>query len=142
MRKNEFVGKKYQGNDGSVICFGENNEYIWYQAADCKDDNYFKGPYELYFAEEALEYIVDTLSQFGITKETMQAYFERNAGNDFYNLENYCCIVLHNEEILIQGELKQMNPNISYYMGFYAEGYMDIANMMTGNSAQFNRIDD
>ena len=46
MREKEFAGKKYQGKDGSVIYYGENKDFIWYQSDDCHDDNYYRGTYE------------------------------------------------------------------------------------------------
>lgn len=122
----------YNCYDGSMIIFDENGEFIWYKSPDDLEDNYYIGKYEIYMSEEALDYIVNDLEELGVTEDEMDDYFERNKGNDFYNLDNYCCLVLNNEMALMDGEEKPMDTS-KYYMGFGADGTYDLANMQTGN---------
>lgn len=51
-------------------------------------------------------------------------------------MSNLCCLVLHNDEGMMDGRIERMGRD-SYYMGFYQDGYFDAANMTTGNYAQF-----
>lgn len=136
----EFAGKKFSGGDGSVICFKEDESFAWYQSEDCQDDNYYSGTYEIYLAEDAVDYIVNDLPEYGITREELDNYFALNQEDDFYKMENYCCMVLHNDVIKIDGEVMNLEANTSYYMGFYADGYYDAANMQTGNYSLFTVV--
>lgn len=136
---NQFLGKQYNGKDGSLICFEEDGSFVWYQSEQVKDDYYYSGTYEVLFREEALDYIVEQLPQFALNKSEMQMFFERNKGDDFFNINNYCLLMLKNEKMIVDGEnrLKDTGSQNTYYMGFHAEGYMDVANMTTGNYSQF-----
>lgn len=132
-----FAGNQYECGDGSVIYFEEDGTYIWYQSDEVHDDNYYYGTYDLYFSEVALDYVTNDLAQFGVTEEELDEYFDMNGNNDFYQLSNFCCLVLHNEGTIIEGENITRTSADSYYMGFYADGYYDAANMSTGNYAEF-----
>ena len=83
-----------------------------------------------------MEYITVDLSDYGVTVDEMYEFFARNADNDFYQMSNLCCVVLHNDERMMDGKLESMGKD-TYYMGFYQDGYYDAANMDTGNYAQF-----
>ena len=137
----EFAGQKYTAEDGSVMYFEEDGEFFWYQSDENHDDNYYSGEYEFYFAEDAVDYIINDLTQFGVTQEKMDAYFEMNAGDEFYNEENFCCMVLDNKVFMMDGQKTESDDGsmLSYYMGFYAEGYFDAANMSTGNYVGFTK---
>lgn len=134
-----FAGKQFKGSDGSVIYFETDDEFVWYQSDEDHDDNYFSGTYEFYFAEDAQDYIVNDLSDLGVTKNELTEYFERNNDSDFYKLSNFCCMVMHNDKMKMNGEDIDLSSESSdsYYMGFYADGYLDAANMLTGNYASF-----
>lgn len=134
----EFVGEKYTAEDGSAIYFEEDGTFAWYQSDENHEDNYYSGEYELYFAGEAVDYVVDEL-QFGVTRDEMDAYFERNKGDEFYNEENFCFMVLNNKVFMMDGQKTESDSRLSYYMGFYAEGYFDAANMSTGNYIGFTK---
>ena len=131
-----FTGNSYSAGDGSVIYFQTDGTFEWYLSADDTSDNYYTGTYEVYTGEDALEYITVDLSDYGVTVDEMYEFFARNADNDFYQMSNLCCVVLHNDERMMDGKLESMGKD-TYYMGFYQDGYYDAANMDTGNYAQF-----
>ena len=131
-----FAGNSYSAGDDSVIYFQTDGTFEWYLSADDTSDNYYTGTYEVYTGEDALEYITVDLSDYGVTVDEMYEFFARNADNDFYQMSNLCCVVLHNDERMMDGKLESMGKD-TYYMGFYQDGYYDAANMDTGNYAQF-----
>lgn len=131
-----FAGNSYLAGDDSVIYFQEDGTFEWYLSVDDTSDNYFKGTYDVYFDESALEYITEDLSDYGVTSDELYEFFIQNADNDFYQISNLCCLVLHNDEGMMDGRIEKMGRD-SYYMGFYQDGYFDAANMATGNYAQF-----
>lgn len=131
-----FAGNSYSAGDDSVIYFQEDGTFEWYLSVDDTSDNYFKGTYDVYFDKSALEYITEDLSDYGVTSDELHEFFIQNADNDFYQMSNLCCLVLHNDEGMMDGRIERMGRD-SYYMGFYQDGYFDAANMATGNYAQF-----
>ena len=131
-----FAGNSYSAGDDSVIYFQTDGTFEWYLSADDTSDNYYTGTYEMYTGEDALEYITVDLSDYGVTVDEMYEFFVQNADNEFYQMSNLCCVVLHNDERMMDGKLESMGKD-TYYMGFYQDGYYDAANMDTGNYAQF-----
>ena len=136
---NEFEGKKFKAEDGSVIYFAEDGSFLWYRSDDNHEDNYYRGTYELRFAKDGMDYIIKELPQFGMTEQKMALYLSRNKESEFYRLRNFCFLSLNNEELKADGESRQLQSVKSYYMGFYAEGLFDAANMQTGNYVKFSR---
>ena len=132
----EFAGYSYEASDGSVIYFEEDGTFIWYESDDIDEDNYYYGTYDVSFSEDALDYVINGLSELGVTEDEMNDYFERNIDDSFYQKSNFCCLVLHNEGLTMGGVTEETSKD-TYYMGFYADGYYDAANMETGNSASF-----
>lgn len=137
----EFAGEKYQASDGSVIYFEEDGGFIWYQDDSNHTDNYYSGTFDVYLAGEAEDYIVNELNEYGVTREELSDYYERNAENGFYSEENFCCLVLHTEALITGGENQADEPYDKNYMGFYSDGYYDAANMSSGQYAYFTLVE-
>lgn len=137
----EFAGKSYQASDGSVIYFEEDGGFIWYQDDSNHSDNYYSGTFNVYLAGKAEDYIVNELSDYGVTREELASYYERNAESEFFAKEHFCCLVLHTQELMIGGENQADEPYDKNYMGFYSDGYYDAANMASGQYAYFTRVE-
>ena len=133
----DFVGESYRCGDGSVIYFEEDGTYIWYQDDTDHTDNYYVGTYELYFGEDATDYIVNDLVEYGITQDEMDEYLEMNSGDDFYTEDNLVCMMLFAEQAIIDGEDQADGGYVSPYMGFMQYGYFDATNMNTANYVSF-----
>ena len=109
--------------------------FIYYKEKDVVDNNYTIGHYDLYTGQKALDYITNNkdMEKYGVTLDEMMDVFARN---DHYDLENFVCLVLHNEECYIDGENTLDEPVETPYFGFYMVGEteeaLDIANMNTG----------
>ena len=138
-KKKEFQGESFSAVDGSVIYFEESGDFSWYLSDSDHDDNYYSGRYELYFGKDAENFIINEIPEFGVTQEKLDNFMSLNEGDEFYNEDNFCCMVLDNQEIIMDGESKKMEDSKSYYMGFYQDGYYDAANMKTGNYHGFEK---
>lgn len=132
----KFVGKKFICSDESVLLFENENRFVWYLSDANHDDNYYAGTYEFHFGENAMDYIINELPEFGITKKVMMDYFENNKDNELFNISNFCFMTIHNEKMVYYGETINENAN-SYYMGYYIEGCIDVINLKTGFNAVF-----
>lgn len=136
-----FAGYSYIAGDGSVIYFYEDGTFIWYQSDDNHDDNYYTGTFAEYRGLDATNQIVEELTDYDVTQEELIDYFERNAEDEYYTLENFECLILYNESLVADGEYQDISGNISPYMGFYLNGYYDAANMNSAEYNSFTRIE-
>lgn len=124
--------------DGSQLVFNTDKSYAWYRSKDETDDNYFAGTYEAYIGQAAMDYLTGELSEYGITPEEMQPYFDRN---EEYGIDNFICFTVNNESFLINGEEQLSGNKENSYFGFLLlDGtYLDIANMTTGTYYGFSK---
>lgn len=136
-----FNEKSYQVSDGSTIYFEEDGEFVWYQDDSNHGDNYYAGTFEVYLADDAEDYIVNELTDYGVTKEQLDDYYERNEESEIYREENFCCLVLHTEELIMEGKNYADESYDKHYMGFYCDGYYDAAAMDSGQYVSFTLIE-
>ena len=133
----DFVGHVFEGNDGSMLYLNEDGSFTWYQDDSNHDDNYYNGYYNLYTQYDAEGRLTEELTEYGITKEELDEYYERNSHD--CGVEDLVVLELYTTEMFADGEQKteeDYNPAKHYY-GFYYEGYYDAANMDSANYAGF-----
>ncbi len=137
----QLNGSSWISQQDSNIIFENNKEFKWYQTYNDLTDNFYSGEYKFYREEKALEYLAEDLEQYGITKSEMDDYFKRNAGDEDYNRENLVCIVLDNQETVLDNEVNNHDDYNTYYYGFIVHDDMnlDITNMDTGATLNFER---
>lgn len=137
----EVTGYNWVGNDDSLIELSKDGTFMWYRNADVKDDYYYEGTYEVYNGDKAVEYIANDLSDYGVTAEAQQALFDGDV--EEYTKDNYYCLVLSNDKMVVEGENTLDETFITPYLGFYYEDekYLDIANMNTNNYHGYTRAD-
>lgn len=138
-----IVGHTYKLDDDSVIKFYDDYRFIWWKDA-YSEDNYYAGTYSVYYGEDAKERITEDLTQFAVTEEELDAYFERNEGDEIYSIENLTLIELDHTEVVFDGveeDMSDYDTTISYYYGFYdtTTKKLDAANMATGTYYLFER---
>lgn len=131
-----FAGRAFELDDGSMIYFAADGSFLWYESDADHSDNYFEGTYATRTGGDAIDYIEEELSWYDVTREEMEEYFLRNAGDDFYTEENFLHLTLETEYQVIGGQ-GDYNSNVRRYMGFYSEGYYDAVNMDSMNYVLF-----
>lgn len=134
-----FSNTIFEGADGSTLYFADDASFVWYLDDSNMDDNYFAGTYAAFRGEMAEAFLTEDLAEFGFTADEMADFLGRNADSDFYTEENFTLLVMYNEDVRVDG--KTYEESVSYYMGFYDDGYFDAANMMTGNYAAFTLVE-
>lgn len=111
----------YRCTDNSVIEFNSNGEYSWYE--DKTDHSNAKlGTYEIYFKDDALDFLTKEHPEYGITEK-----FEP------YSSNNFVLIVLNNESIKVDGKLQEAK-NTTIHFGFL--GFYDHKTIESGTSSQ------
>lgn len=130
-------GNTYISGDGSELILNEDGTFEWYMEEGAYDDNCASGSYEVYYQQDAEDYIVDELTEYGVERSELQDYYEMNEGSEFYLKDCFCIMVLNNESIVMDGEEQIEEAFVTPYMGFYLNGYYDAANMNNGEHASF-----
>jgi hypothetical protein len=128
----------YEENSGSYLVLESSKRFKYYRSKDELDDYYYSGTYEFYSGQEAIDYVVNDLSQYGVTRDEIDDLIERN---EKYRVSNFVCMVIHNEEQIVDGEDIMEEDVMTPYYGFYLkdgsnEG-LDIANMNVGGYYYF-----
>lgn len=125
-------------NDGSCWVFHEDQSFHWYQNPEELDDNYYAGTYECHMGADAMEYLTNDLSQFGVTEAEMMEVINRSK---VYTLEQFICFSTTNQSFLLNGEEQLSEESVTSYFGFLLQDgtYLDIANMITGSYYGFTK---
>ena len=99
--------------------------------------NYSYADYEMYYNEDAIDYIANDLSEYGLTEEEQRDALEELSGE-----EDYFCVAFTNIEVFTDNEYEGFaDEDIIPYLGYtYVEddiAYYDILNMNTGDILSF-----
>ncbi|MBO4473548.1 MAG: hypothetical protein J5750_01405 [Clostridiales bacterium] len=117
--------------EGSYLQFKSSKNFKYYRQYDELDDYYYSGTYELYVGDEAMDYIEDELSEYGVTREEVEGIADRE---ELYEMDNLVVLVLHNEKQIIDGENILDKDVDTPYFGFFVtdkkgkEHALDIVN--------------
>ena len=133
---NKVVGYSYiEETDDSLLNLNSDNSFQYYRDKDDLKDNYYEGTYKIYQGQEAVEYITNDLSSYGITKSELEDLFKRSS---LYSEDNLYCVVLTNNKCIIDGKNVQEKPNDTPYYGFYSDvGNLLLVNMKSANLYNF-----
>ena len=140
-RNDPFCNNTYcVDDDNSVIYFGDDGTFIWYRYDDDHSDYYMQGTYQFYEKEQAVKYVTEDISAYGITKQELNDYFERNHEDEVLNLEHFYCLTM-NYDIYMEGDWSDFDQERLYY-GFYADDAYGAVNMKTANHVVFEKVVD
>ena len=118
--------------EDSYLEFKSEKSFRYYRQYDELDDYYYSGNYELYVGEEAMDYLEDELSEYGVTEEEVRDLADREK---YYEMDNLVVLVLHNEKQIVDGENIMDKSVDTPYFGFFVmdknEHALDIVNANT-----------
>lgn len=120
--------------DGSLVTIDENLNFVWYQDASDQSINYFGGPCEVYYGEDAYDYITRDYedngvyrrnSVFNFSEEKLAEFFDAAEEEPIYSKDNMICMIMYHEDFVVEDEYQEKlddeggeNPT-TYYWGFY-----------------------
>lgn len=126
--------------DPSVLVFEDKQNFCFYRDDDVRDDNYFEGEYDFYIGDDAVDYITEDLEEYGLTKKEINRFID-----DDQPLENFVCLVLHNQSCIVDGEETVDEPYDTPFYGFLYDGgderSLTLVNMNTANLAEYDEKD-
>ena len=134
---NLLANTTWIARDGSEAIFSE-DRLEWYKDEGEHDDNYQNGAYKFYVGAEAVKYITDDLSDYGVTSAELAELFLRN---EEYNADNFVVFDINFDKFVMGGEERSIeNPRVPWF-GFLLEDgtYLDVANMNTGTYYGFTK---
>lgn len=125
-------------NDGSQWVFGEDQSFFWYQTKGETDDNYYGGTYEFHIGQDAVNYLTEDLSSYGVSEEEITGVFGSAEG---YTLDNFVCFSTTNTTFMLNGTEQLSDEVVTSYFGFLLSNgsVLDIANMNTGTYYGFEK---
>lgn len=142
--------------DGSLVIIDGNMEFVWYQDASDRSINYFGGPCEVYYGEEAYDYITNDYAEGGVyreksvfnfSEEKLAEFFDAAEEEPIYSKDNMICMILHHEEIVVEDEYQEkldsadeLNPD-TYYWGFYDGETFLCYNIQSGSLMTWTPVD-
>ena len=110
----------------------------WYRDSPNHEDNFYSGNYKFYIGKEAINYITQNLSEYGVTEDEITSLIDRN---DEYNEDNFVVFDIRYDKFVMNGaEQKIARPLVPWY-GFILDDntYLDVANMNTGTYYKFTK---
>lgn len=137
--KDMLSGNSWLEEDGSFLVLNDDGTFKYYRDQNTLDNYYYTGDYKVFVGENAVKYIANELEKYGITEKEQYDFIKRN---EDYDIKDYYCLILNNEECIINGENTLKNVNVTPYMGMYHNEHdiLDIANMNTGTYYMFKKV--
>jgi len=104
-------------NDGSYMCFYEDDTFMWAQDEEDLSDNYYAGTYEFRTSMNAVLFVSWDLADYGVTVDELFDLFERS---DLYSLGDFVCIAAKHALLCCKVKSKsQMNLLCGITMVFF-----------------------
>lgn len=124
-------------SDGSEVVFSE-KRINWYRYPEEHSDNYYSGVYKFYIGKEAVDYITENLSEYGITKNELSSVFDSNID---YSEDNFVVFDIRYDKFIQYGEEQEITRPLVPWYGFILDDntYLDVANMNTGTYYKFTK---
>lgn len=150
-------------SDNSEIQMQEDGSFMYYRTKDDYDGDYYKGTYEVYRGQEAVDKII-SMKEYGLTEDEIERIIDANkkgyhlgdvsGGNSLsYMLDGdsasdvqtydvskdvFYCIILHNQTLYMGGKNEEINHD-SVYIGYYIEELktMDLLNIVAVHPARW-----
>lgn len=150
-------GNTFLVDDGSRMELGQDDSFIWYQAAEDPDSAYCTGTYEVYYGQAALDK-VSSMTEYGLTAEELKQtiasaqngytpsgssptdfFGEDNETNEGYHVcvDTFYAIILYNEQ-LIDGAQTEALDSSTLYIGYYLPE-LELLDLLNANTANYTQ---
>ncbi len=132
----DLKGHSFTGSDGTLLVLNSDNSYVWYGTN--RETDYSMGDYEVYNGMEAVNYIVENFSKFGLSFDKQMKGFD----DDKYQISNYYLLVLDCNKMVVDGKDSSDKKDSYVYYGFYNDSSLKLIDMETGENKNFILKDD
>lgn len=127
--KNMMANTTWIMNDGSEVVFTDDS-IMWYKDPSDHTKNYYSGKYKFFIGRKAINYVVNDLSEYGVTNDKLQNLFDRNLK---YSENNFIIIDINFDVQDLNGIKNKIEKPSLPWIGFILNNntYLDVANMRT-----------
>lgn len=131
----DVIGNSFSGDDNSVLYLNNDMSYVWYM--DNTKSSFYSGTYKIYNGYDAVKYISDSLSEYGIDMNEQMEMFKYNRDR----LEDYYLIIFNCDDYYGVDSSNDVLGVTPYY-GFYDDDrdYLDLTNMKNFNKIRLSLI--
>lgn len=121
-------GYKWLDSDNFMLYLNQDNSYIWY----FDDKDFERGTYEVYVGKDAIEYIINNLSDYKFDLDKQLDLFKDNSKM----IDNYCLLILNCNNKYVDGKYIFDDNEITPYYGFYdgSNDTLSLINMKNDDS--------
>lgn len=131
-------GNSWEAEDGSLLCLNKDGTFHWYCDPNNKNDSYYTGTYTIYNGEDASDYTLEHLDD-AFVDPVKTAEFALDLQEK--GLITYYCLILNNEQFIVDGENSLDEAVTNQYHGFYDldedSAVLDMYNMNTSEYVTF-----
>jgi len=134
----EISGFTWLGWEGNSVDFFDDGTFSWFDVAGDANDSGYTGSYELFFGEDAIDFIESNTYEFGPSREEVYEYIDESYDG---TLDTFCVLILDADVYWAPGmEVHRLNDHIiSPYYGLFHYESMELANMATGDFLELFR---
>lgn len=135
---NPFASCKFEADDASVLYFESDTFEMYYDDMD-HTDNYYKGDYTVYYAEEAVDYFNRSIEPYyEYTRTDIDEYINQDGR---YTDDEFYVVVLDFDEVMLEGEHYYGDEFFdAVFVGYYTDGYFDAIEVEEGEFWSFEKL--
>lgn len=160
--KDYISGNTFIGGDGSELCLAKDGSFMYYQSEDDHDSYYYKGNYEVFYGQDAIDKVT-SMTEYGVTEDELERTITANmqgyevGGSSAYDFlleeeaevskeksyqvckDTFYAVILHNETLVEDAGQETEISIDTLYMGHYILELKlaDMVNANTGNRAEW-----
>lgn len=124
-------------SDQSYLQLNKDGHYVWYQNKSVTNDNYYEGTYEVYVGMEAIDQL-DSLSEYGFTKQEQLDYIERNKDKGI-SVDDWYVMIQTRTKRVVQAQETLEKTRIVYAGVYYKDKKVyDAVNCNSANYSYFS----
>ncbi|MCR5134943.1 MAG: hypothetical protein K6B12_04835 [Clostridiales bacterium] len=134
-----FSGTTWTAGDGSELVFGDDGILHWYRTEGVHDGDRFEGPYVAHRGQAAYDFLVDDLTEYGVTAEELDRLI--GTGDPDRELDDLVVYTLDHQTVIMDGEPYTFDDPVVPYYGFLNDDAtkMDVVNMRTATTYLFTK---
>jgi len=134
-----FKGTTWTASDGSELVFQEDGILSWWREEGNHDGDVFQGPYVAHRGQAAYDFVVDDLSDYGVTAEELDRILA--SGDSDRELNDLVVFTLDHQTVIMDGKSYTFDDPVVPYYGFLNDdaSAMEVVNMRTATVYHFTK---
>ncbi len=124
-------GNKWETASSMLLSLDSDNTFKWFNSSSDRKNNYYSGSYSTYFGQDAVDYLEENC---GFDPDSQKSTLSKFS----VSLEDYCVLILNNEERIIDDKNTLDEPNTATYYGYYKPDYESLVLLNYNTQKEYN----